>query len=46
MNGYWWSTAAYSTATRAQYLSTSSTRVIPQSADDKGYGLTVRCVAR
>ena len=44
--GDWWSTAAYSTATYAQHLTTNSTRVIPQTASYKGYGLTVRCVAR
>ncbi|MBQ3309938.1 hypothetical protein IJG73_00650 [Candidatus Saccharibacteria bacterium] len=45
-NGNWWSTAANSTATNAQNLNTNSTRVIPQNANNKGNGLTVRCVAR
>ena len=44
--GGWWSTAAYSAATNAQDLYTNSTRVVPQDASYKGYGFTLRCVAR
>ena len=43
-DGQWWSTAAAS-ATSAHYLYTNSSRVIPQHADNKGFGFTVRCVA-
>ena len=43
--GIWWSSAAY-TALNAHYLDTNSSRVIPQHGNYKGYGLSVRCVAR
>ena len=43
--GHWWSSTAYSTATRAYYLFFDTTRVYPQNSDGKYYGFNVRCVA-
>ena len=43
--GFWWSTTAAS-ATNAYYLYTNNSRIIPQKADDRGHGFTIRCVAR
>ena len=43
--GHWWSTAAYSTATRAYNLNFNTTVVHPQGYNGKYHGFNVRCVA-
>ena len=43
--GFFWSSTPYSTA-NARYLYFYSTRLIPQSGNDKIYGLTIRCVGQ
>ena len=47
-DGMWWTTTAFSPARKAISLTIaeSTTRVIPQHSDDKGYGFSIRCVAR
>ena len=44
--GYFWSSSAYSSATVAYRLLFGSSAIYPQSYDHKGYGFSVRCVAR
>ncbi|MBQ3409742.1 hypothetical protein IJG66_00045, partial [Candidatus Saccharibacteria bacterium] len=44
--GVYWSASATSTATNAYYLTFNASYLTPRYADNKGYGLTVRCVAR
>lgn len=45
-NGNYWSATAASTATNAYDLYFGSSYLHPQRADNKGYGFSVRCVAR
>ena len=45
-NGNYWSASATSTATNAYNLNFNASNLNPQNANNKGNGLTVRCVAR
>ena len=45
-NGHFWSSSAYSSATNAYNLNFNSSAINPQNNNNKGYGFSVRCVAR